>query len=53
MSFTPMPVIANDKNKPECIFSNTERFFYVETATKGNKNDSTFKSGDFNEIICW
>ena len=26
MSFTSIPVIANAKNKPECIFSSTEMF---------------------------
>ena len=39
ISFTPVPVIANDKNKPECIFSSIEMFFFffVETATKKHK----------------
>ena len=38
MSFTSIPVVANDKNdknKPECICF--ERFFNVETATKRKK----------------
>ena len=35
MSFTSIPVIANDKNKPECIFYFfIERLFNVETAIK-------------------
>ena len=38
MSFTSIPVIANDKNKPECIFFFIERFFFnVETAIKRKK----------------
>ena len=37
MSFTSIPVIANDKNKPECIFCFIERFFNVETAIKRKK----------------
>ena len=38
MSFTSIPVIANDKNKPECIFYFfNERFFNVETAIKRKK----------------
>ena len=37
MSFTPIPVIANDKNKPECIFFFIESFFNVETAIKKKK----------------
>ena len=39
MSFTSIPVIANDKNKPECIFYFfiVERFFNVETAIKRKK----------------
>ena len=41
MSFTSIasiPVIANDKNKPECIvFSLLKGFFNVETATKRKK----------------
>ena len=36
MSFTSIPVIANDKNKPECIFI-IERVFNVETAIKRKK----------------
>ena len=60
MSFTSIPVIANDKNKSECIFSSIEmffiqklpQFFYVETATKRKQNDSFFKSYDFNETVC-
>ena len=55
MSFTSIPVIANDKNKPECIFYFfIERFFNVETATKRRKkNDSIFNSYNFNETVCW
>ena len=54
MSFTSIPVIANDKNKPECIFYFfIERFFNVETAIKREKNDSIFKSYTFNETVCW
>ena len=37
MSFTSIPVKANDKNKPECIFFCSERFFNVETAIKRKK----------------
>ena len=37
MSCTSIPVIANDKNKPECIFFFIERFFNVETAIKRKK----------------
>ena len=38
MSFTSIPVIANDKNKPECIFfSLLKGFFKVETAIKREK----------------
>ena len=38
MSFTSIPVIANDKNKPECIFYFfIESFFNVETAIKRKK----------------
>ena len=37
MLFTLISVIANNKNKPECIFSNNE-MFNVKTATKGNQN---------------
>ena len=37
MSFMSIPVIANDKNKPECIFFFIERFFNVETAIKRKK----------------
>ena len=54
MSFTSIPVIANDKNKPECIFFFIERFFNVETAIKRKKNIySIFKSYNFNENVCW
>ena len=53
MSFTSIPEIVSDKNTPACIFSSTEMYFYVETATKRNQNDSIFKSYDFNEIVCW
>ena len=38
MSFKSIPEIANDKNKPECIFYFfIERFFNVETAIKRKK----------------
>ena len=39
MSFTTIPVKANDKNKPECIiFSLLKGFFFnVETAIKRKK----------------
>ena len=37
MSFKSIPVIANDKNKPECIFFFIERFLNVETAIKRKK----------------
>ena len=38
MSFTSIPVIAYDKNKPECIiFSLLKGFFNVETAIKRKK----------------
>ena len=38
MSFTSIPVITNDKNKPECIFYFfIEMFFNVETAIKWKK----------------
>ena len=37
MSFTSIPVIANDKNKPECIFFFIERLLNVETAIKRTK----------------
>ena len=55
MSFTSIPVIANDKNKPECIFYFfiVESFFNVETAIKREKNDSIKKSYNFNETVCW
>ena len=36
MSFTSIPVIDNDTNKPKCIFSSTE-MFYVETYLKETK----------------
>ena len=52
MSFTSMPVIANNKNKQECIFSLLKGFFNVETAIK-RKNGSIFKSYNFNETVCW
>ena len=39
MSFMSIPVIANDKNKPEHMFIFfIERFFNVETAIKRKKN---------------
>ena len=38
MSFTSIPVIANDKYKPECIFCFfIEMFFNEETAIKRKK----------------
>ena len=38
MSFTSIPVIANDKNKPECIFYFfIESFSNVDTAIKRKK----------------
>ena len=38
MSFKSIPVIANDKNKSECIlFSSLKGFLYVETAIKREK----------------
>ena len=46
-----LPVIANVKNKPECILSFIE-FFFVETATKRKQNDSIFKSNNFKETVC-
>ena len=52
LSFTSIPVIANDKDKPECIFPIVKCFFYVETATKRKQNDSISKSFGFNEIVC-
>ena len=53
MSFSSVPVIVNDKNKPECISSSFQMFFFVETATKRKQNDSIFKSYDFNGTVCW
>ena len=40
MSFTSIREIANDKNKPECIFSHIE-MFYVETAKENNTIQSS------------
>ena len=38
MSFMSIPVIANDKSKPDCIFfSLLKGFFNVETAIKRKK----------------
>ena len=37
MSFMSIPGMANDKNKPECIFFFIRRFFNVETAIKRKK----------------
>ena len=38
MSVTSIPVIANDKNKPECIlYFSVERFFNLETAIRRKK----------------
>ena len=42
MSFTSILVIANDKNKPECIFFFIERFLNVETAIKRTKKKKRF-----------
>ena len=54
MSFTSLPVIVNDKDKPGCVFfSYIEMFLYVETATDRVQNDSIIKSYDFNNIVCW
>ena len=45
MSFTSIPVIANDKNKPDCIFYfSIERFFNVETAIKRKKTTILFSN---------
>ena len=45
MSFASVPVIADDKNKSECIFLLILMLkgFYVESATKRRQNDSAFK----------
>ena len=49
-----IPVIDNDKYKPECFFlSSIEMLFYVETTTKRKQNDSIFKLFDFKETVCW
>ena len=53
MSFTSIPVIASDKNKPECIFSSIEMYYYLETAIKRKQNHFIFKLYEFNEIVCW
>ena len=54
MPFTSIPVIANDKNKPECIFFFIERLLNVETAIKRTKKtDSIFKACNFSETVCW
>ena len=50
MSFTSIPVIENDNNKPECIFL-LLKCFHVETATKRKPNDSVFKSYDFKKKL--
>ena len=43
-SFTSIPVIANDKIKPECIFFFIERFFNVETAIKKKNKKILFSN---------
>ena len=53
MSFTSIPVIANDKNKPECIFFFIERFFNVETAFNRKKKRFYLQIIQFNETVCW
>ena len=50
MSFTSIPVMTNDKNEPECIFSNIDMLFDVETETKRKQTNSIFKTYDFNKI---
>ena len=54
MSFTSIPVIANDKNKPECMvfFSLLKGFLMLKLLSR-EKTDSIFKSYNFNEIVCW
>ena len=53
LSFTSIPVIAHDKNKPECIlFSLLKGFLNVETATTRNKR-FYFQIIHFNETVCW
>ena len=39
MSFKSIPVIANDKNKPEYFFSLLKGFFNVETAIMSEKKN--------------
>ena len=55
MLFSSVPVIANDTNTPECIFSSIEMcvVVFLETATKRKQNYSVFKSYDFNGTVCW
>ena len=50
MSFTSIPVIASDKNKPECIFSSIEMYYFLETATERKQNHSIFKSYDLMKL---
>ena len=51
MSFTSIPVIANDKNKQECIFYFfIESFFNVKTVIKRKKNDSILKSYNLTKL---
>ena len=45
MSFTPIPVIDNDKTNQNIFFY--YNIFDVKTATKRKQNDSIFKSYDF------
>ena len=52
MSFTSVPVTANDRNKSECGFSYTE-MLYVETVTKITQNVSIYKSYGFYEFVYW
>ena len=44
MSFTSITVIANDKDKPECIFLPLKCFFNVETATETKQNKMILSS---------
>ena len=52
MSFTSIPVMANDKNKPECVFFFIESFL-CRNCYQEKKNDSIFNSYNFNETVCW
>ena len=44
MSITSIPVIANDKNKPECIFSSIDMFFYCIQHNFSNGRDDRIKT---------